>query len=163
MRPTCVLRCLVLLLLLVVVGCSHPEATPPPHRATAGITPCPQGTLLGGGQAQMVDYVDFLVFRGHQYLAGGLGGSPVPVPRRLGAVVGHVRCSLLNAPTNRGVPPQPDGTAAFLPVGTPLYAVPGLPVGCELAARREGQVVAYVLQVERNHVAGTSDCWRGQH
>ena len=90
---------------------------------------CPHGTLLGPGQGMAIDYVDFVEIGGIMFVAApGVGASASKPPLRLGRVVARVRCSLLGSPTDRNEPPLVEGTAAFLPVGTELYSVLGLPL-----------------------------------
>ena len=122
-------------------------------------TPCPQRSPLTRGSAVIIDYVDFVKVHGSTFLNSQMA-TQQPPPRPAGRVVARVRCNLQDAPTDRGGPPQVDGTAAFLPVGTVLTAAAGVPSSCELLARVDGRVRTYLVQVDSAEHSTVSTCWR---
>ncbi len=121
----------------------------PRHGAVSGQpgAGCPQGRLLPAGQAEAIDYVDFLRYNGRSYDAGR---QRVPASQ-LGETVTHVRCSLVaKEDQRRGPPPIINGTASFLPVGTPVYQVHGYPPACRLAAYLHGSLHLYLARAQPN-------------
>src|SRR5437763_7217074 len=104
-------------------GGSGGDALPEQSPTASSPSDCPP--TIGHGQAA-VDYVDFVQVSGRHYIAN-LGGRHVaPLDRAdLGRVVARSRCSLsaLNDRTHRAPGPARDGDTAFLPPGTPVYAV----------------------------------------
>jgi hypothetical protein len=85
-------------------------------------------------------------------------GQPTSVSaRHLGPVITHVRCSLTAEEDPSRTPPQIiDGTASFLGVGTPVYAVRGYSPACRLAAYLNGQLQPYLAQAEHGTTAPTT-------
>jgi hypothetical protein len=116
-------------------------------------SPCPRGSPYRPGVAGIGDYVDFLRFDGRTYY-----GQPASVSaRQLGPVITHVRCSLTAEEDPSRTPPQIiDGTASFLRVGTPVYAVRGYSPACRLAAYLNGQLQPYLAQAEHGTAAPTT-------
>jgi hypothetical protein len=82
-----------------------------------------------------VDYIDFVDAHGDEYI-GALSHDVSTADR--GALQLRVRCtmSLWSDANNQGADPA-DGHAAFLPVGTPVYAVKGSSPDCRLMARAD--------------------------
>jgi hypothetical protein len=114
-------------------------AAGPPSRDRAG---CPLGRLLPAGTGAAIDYVDFLQWDGHLYLAR----AGHVVPRQLGRVVTRIRCSLTAEDQRRGAPRVIDRTAAFLPVGARVYRVHGYSAVCRVAAYGPGGLTVYLAQ-----------------
>lgn len=116
-------------------------AAPPPATVAASPTVepgCPEPSPVPGGGAVAIDYVDVLHWGGRSYLA--LGGDDIGV-RALGDVVGVVRCSIDEIGEGGSVPvpaPWPDGTATFVPAGTPIRVVAGQDDRCYLATAAHG-------------------------
>jgi hypothetical protein len=104
---------------------------------------CPRGRLLPAGEAEAIDYVDFVHFSGRSY---DRAAEPITTSQ-LGRVVTHVRCSLIAEEDQRhGGPPIIDGTASFLPVGAPVYQILGYPASCRLGAYLKGALHVYLAQ-----------------
>ena len=88
-----------------------------------------------------IDWVDFVQVGSTQYVAG-MDPPVVVTDADLGAVFAHVKFKVdgnVCDPSYRAK----DGDAAFLDPGTPIYAVSGHPTSELLAARRNGDIVAY--------------------
>ncbi len=116
---------------------------------------CPLGRLLPKGQAIVIDYVDFLRFGGHMYVAGA---QPVGATE-LGRVITHVRCSLVAEQDQRHAePPLIDGTASFLEAGSTVYQVRGYAPSCRLAAYLHGRLQVYVAQTTVHHHTAPVPC-----
>lgn len=116
-------------------------ATPSP---TASGSDCPPVKHTSGYVT--IDYLDFIRYRGRDYVSG-LDPQSRPIPTtQTGGVVLHVRCSLsqLNDRTGKEPAERRDGDAAFLPAGTPVYAVRGWSTNCRLAARRDNRLYLYL-------------------
>jgi hypothetical protein len=141
---------------LLLAGCGtvspvgQPEATTPAPTTAAPTTAAPTTTALApstrtpygdcpvpipqpSGQMAAVDYVDFVQANSTNYV-GGLPGKLTGADR--GAEQFEVRCDIGawsdaygQATTTR------DGDAAFLPAGTPVYAVNGWSPLCRLMAK----------------------------
>jgi hypothetical protein len=129
--------------LALVAGCASAAGT---TTAVAGGPPkenCPP--TKGGSGYAAVDYIDFIQAFDHQYDAW-FDPKPVRVRKsQLGRIVLRSTCSLsaVNDRTHK-VPGEPrEGNTAFLPVGTPIYAIDGWSPRCRLAARSAGQLRAY--------------------
>jgi hypothetical protein len=101
------------------------------------------------GTGAAIDYVDFLQWDGHLYLAK----AGHVAPRQLGRVVTRIRCSLTAEDQRRGAPAVIDRTAAFLPVGARVFRVHGYPAACRVAAYGPGGLTVYLAQVK--HGRGT--------
>jgi hypothetical protein len=116
---------------------------------------CPLGRPLPPRQAIMIDYVDFLRFGGHGYVAGAEPAGAT----RLGRVITHVRCSLAAEDDYRhSEPPLIDGTASYLEAGSPVYQVRGYPPNCRLAAYLRGRLQTYIAQITVDHHAAPMPC-----
>ena len=88
-----------------------------------------------------IDWVDFVQVGTTQFVAGM--DPPVTVTQdQLGAVVAHVKFRVDGNVCDPSYRPK-DGDAAFLDPGTPVYAVSGFPTTELLAAKRDGQIVAF--------------------
>ncbi|HEX7263879.1 MAG TPA: hypothetical protein VF383_06845 [Candidatus Dormibacteraeota bacterium] len=112
------------------------------------------GALLFTGACQLpgsapscsnvqIDWVNFIQIGSTQYVAG-LTQSPIVLQETdLGPAYAHVKFKVsgnICDPKYR----VKDGDAAFLDAGTPIYQVNGQPPTEQLAARFNGQIVAYV-------------------
>jgi len=87
----------------------------------------------------MIDYVDFVVFGGREYVRTR---ATVPAAQ-VGKQVGAVRCRLVGSAASPSYQPG-EGDAAFLPAGTPLFALRDRPVAAALlAARVDGVLRLY--------------------
>ena len=155
----------MLFALTMLVGCtsessptSAPSPRPDPTTAaptsthTTQVVDCPPVKKMTGSVA--IDYVDFVRFDGRGYVSGLDDASRHPVPAsQLGRELFRVRCSLarLNDRTGKQPAEQRDGDAAFVPAGSPVYAVRGWSPRCRLAARHEGRLYLYLAY--RNGVA----------
>lgn len=89
-----------------------------------------------------IDWVDFIQVGSTQYVAGP-GTPTILQDSDLGPVVAHVKSKVAGNVCDPNYKLK-DGDAAFLEPGTPIYQVKGQPPARELAARRSGQLVAYV-------------------
>lgn len=89
----------------------------------------------------MIDWVDFVEVGSTQYVAGTDAHATL-TEGDLGGVFTHVKFKVDGNVCDPGYHPK-DGDAAFLDAGTPVYAVNGYPTSELLAARRNGQIVAY--------------------
>lgn len=120
-----------------------PAALSPPAVDARG---CPTGE----GDA-ITDWVAFLRFGGRSYLARLPGEEGETVPRDgTAGVIGKITCSLPSTGTGDIVSTDsyPDGTAPFVPVGTPIHAVAGLPPECAVALELHGELTVYRAVVE---------------
>lgn len=138
---------------------SQPSSSPTAKVTSAG-EGCPATKKLPGGQAVMVDYVDFVQFEGRQYVAG-LGGDVSVAPGDLWRVLGEVSCKISDL-TDKGdrtvVGPFLDRNAAFLPVGTELRAVSGYDQSCRIAASVGGEFRVYLAQHDVDGTSKPLDC-----
>lgn len=104
----------------------------------------------------IVDYIDFIQAFGRQYDAGYVGSRPIRVRKsQLGEIALRSTCSLsaLNDRTGSAPGPPRDGNTAFLPVGTPIYAIHGWSTDCRLAARSGGMLRAYLaIRTDTRHI-----------
>lgn len=92
----------------------------------------------------MIDYLDFVQINGTQYV-NAVRFSPVVVPAdRVGRQLGTVRCRLADSDAGPDYQPQ-DGDAAFLAVGTPVYALTDRPVTEAVTAYTDGRYALYVV------------------
>jgi hypothetical protein len=95
------------------------------------------------GRSVHIDYVDFIRWGGLDYMAVWGPGRAL-TDADLGPVQFHVRTMLSAA--GQGPEYQPkDGDAAYVPNGTPVYAVRGYATTFRLAARHDGRLVLYEL------------------
>lgn len=91
-----------------------------------------------------IDWVNFIQIGSTQYVAGLTQSPAVLQETDLGPVYAHVKFKVsgnICDPNYR----LKDGDAAFLDVGTPIYQVNGQPPAKQLAARFNGQIVAYTV------------------
>ena len=89
----------------------------------------------------MIDWVNFIQVGSTQYVAGPQ--SPTVLQESdLGPVVAHVKFKVSGNVCDPYYKLK-DGDAAFLDPGTSIYQVNGHAAGEELAARFNGQIVAY--------------------
>ncbi len=110
------------------------EATP-----TATASTCPP---TGKDAATLqIDYIDFVRFGGREYIGEWTPARALPTVL-IGQRVGTVSCTISQIKPAVDYRSK-DGDAAFLPAGTPLYAVRGYPASARLAAPRDGEYVLY--------------------
>ena len=88
----------------------------------------------------MIDYVDFVILDGQEYIRGASALARADVGER----VGVVRCRIEGSGASADYRPV-DGDAAFLPPGTPLFAVRARPMTSAIAALRSGRYIIYVV------------------
>jgi hypothetical protein len=117
------------------VGNSVPVATALPTKPAIddSLADCPQLTPKKPGEGVAVDYGDFVHAAGLSYV----NDYRLRVnDTDKGALQFRVRCALghLNDVTHLEPPPARDGDAAYLPAGTPVYAVIGYSTSCRLMA-----------------------------
>lgn len=147
--------------LALVAGCATAAGT---TTAAAGGPPrkdCPPTRGGAPGVVASIDYIDFIQAFGRQYDAGYVGSHPIRVRRsHLGAIVLRSTCSLSALNDRTGATPGAprDGNTAFLPVGTPIYAIHGWPTDCRLAARSAGRLTAYLAQRKHTRYAKPRAC-----
>ncbi len=116
---------------------------------------CPLGRLLPHGEGIAIDYVDFLRFGRHMYIASA---EPIKTSQ-LGRVITHVRCSLAAEEDQRHAePPLINRTASFLAAGSAIYQVHGYPPSCRLAAYLHGQLQLYLAQTTVHHHTAPVPC-----
>ncbi len=115
-------------------------------------------TPTTGDSTIMVDWVDMVQLHGVQYVSGLDGTVPAVAPNQLGPVVGRVQCQLniLKFQTEPG--PAVDGDAAFLPIGTDLYAIRGYQPTCRVAARVGGVNRVYLAHADVDGVSKPVPC-----
>jgi hypothetical protein len=101
----------------------------------------------------MIDWIDFVQLHGVQFIAGMDADMPPAAADELGQVVGRVTCELSVLTFNQTPGPAVDDDAAYLPVGTEVYAVKGFPATCRVAAHIHG---VYRVYVAHHDVAGVS-------
>lgn len=91
-----------------------------------------------------IDWVDFIQLGATQYLAGP--GAPTTIQESdLGPVVARVKFKVAGNVCDPNYKPK-DGDAAFLEPGTPIYQVNGQSASKVVAARRNGQIIGYVVK-----------------
>jgi hypothetical protein len=122
-----------------------------PASGTDPFPSCPPTTKLPDGQRQSVDYVDFLVHSGVTYLGVGAIGGPPPADLavsagQIGPIVMTVRCRIadLTAAGDVNAPTNAEGTAAFVPAGTPVHAIVGYAPACRLLVATNGTPRVYL-------------------
>jgi hypothetical protein len=105
------------------------------------VTGCQLPGTAPGCSAVHIDWADFIQIGSAQYVAGQ--GAPATLQESdLGPVVAHVKFKVDGNVCDPGYRPK-DGDAAFLEAGAPVYQVNGRPVNQVVAARRNGQILAY--------------------
>jgi len=126
------------------------------------LSACETATTLPGGQAVMIDYVDFVIWSGRQYFSGQPAYSaPSRSEPHLGRQVGTVRCTVSTL-TSREKPGRlTDGDAAYLPVGTVLHEVAGFAPQCRLAAVIAGHGRVYLAHHDINGRSMATPCAKG--
>lgn len=116
-------------------------------------------TSTDGVSTVMVDWVDFLQLHGVQYVAADRQGSPQSVsPQELGAVVGRITCMLSALKFTKQPGPAVDGDAAFLPVGTEVHAIRGMPPSCRVTAKHQGVNRVYVAMTDPGDSTSAASC-----
>ena len=101
------------------------------------------GSPQGCGNVQ-IDWVDFIQIGSTQYVAGS-GSFGTLLERDLGPEAARVKFKVAGNVCDPSYHPK-DGDAAFLDPGTAIYEVNGHPKTEVLAARHDGQIVAYVAK-----------------
>lgn len=152
-----VIPAVALLVLPACAGAQHEADTQPVQRVDA--VSCPHVSSGGNGFAA-VDYVDFVQAFGHNYLADYAGHIVRATHADLGQVVLRSKCSFsaLNDRTHKDPGKAHDGDTAFLPPGTPIYAVKGWPQECRLAAEHDGRIHVYLAMDDRAATAKARAC-----
>ena len=92
-----------------------------------------------------IDYINFVQFGGRQYEGTGERVPAIPMPSGIpfpGPRIGTVRCTLSEILPGPDYRPQ-DGDAAYLPVGTVLHAVVGMPISSAIAAETSNGMMLY--------------------
>ena len=112
---------------LLLMGCA-PAGDPEPR--ASGSCPTPDS-----GRAD-IDWTPFVVVGRIQYVALYQPDGVVP-DHSVGAVIATVRCRIADVVHDPHFRPG-DGDAAYLPVGTELHAVDGVPVTERITARDDG-------------------------
>lgn len=102
---------------------------------------CQAPGSTSGCKNVMIDWVDFVKVGSTQYVAG-TGPEATLSEGDLGAVFAHVKFKVDGNVCDPSYQPK-DGDAAFLDPGTPIYAVKGYVTSELLAAKRNGEIVAY--------------------
>ena len=112
--------------------------------AFIALTACslPFGGPGSGCSNVAIDWVDFINVGSTQYVAGITQAPATLQERDLGQVVAHVKFKVDGNVCDPHYQPK-DGDAAFLDPGTPIYEVKGKPTTTLLAARRNGEIVAF--------------------
>lgn len=90
-----------------------------------------------------IDWVNFIQIGSTQYVAGLTQAPAVLQDTDLGPVYAQVKFKVSGNVCDPNYRLK-DGDAAFLDAGTPIYQVNGQPPAQQLAARFNGQIVAYV-------------------
>ena len=93
---------------------------------------------LGTRCTAQIDWVDFVQLRATQYVASTTPASEGD----LGPVIAHVKVKVAGSVCDPGYRPK-DGDAAFLDVGTAIYALKGHPTDDAVVARAHGRLVVY--------------------
>lgn len=146
-------------------GREAPIATdaPSPTAGTNGLG-CPPTEPHPNGLHIDVDYVPFIVLRGQDFISR-LTEVPPLSRRDLGDQVATVSCRIadLTEDSRIGVVGRfpddyLDGNAAYLEVGTPIYAVDGFDPSCRVAVIEDGEVVPYLAQHEVERHSVPLDC-----
>ncbi len=133
------------------------QSRPAQSGATLAQAACPTGRLLPHGFVY-IEWVDFLVFGGHQYVAV-LGLDVTIGPSNLGPVITRIRCSLAARDDHRHIGiPLVDGSAAFLPAGAAVFEVRGYSPRCRLAGYVDGQLRVYLAQRELHGKSAPARC-----
>lgn len=156
---------LVLIVGVVVTACSagsvqasadqvaqQPATVEAPADGCPAITPNePDATT-----AVAVDYVDFVTLGRTMYIAGL---QPV-TETELDEIVMTSQCSYreLNDRIRRHTPTPGNGDTAFLPPGTPVYALRGWSPSCWLAAAHDGELHVYLAQQDGGTHAPPTAC-----
>ena len=91
-----------------------------------------------------IDWVNFIQIGSTQYVAGPTQSPAVLQETDLGPVYAHVKFKVSGNVCDPNYRLK-DGDAAFLDAGTPIYQVNGQPPSKQLAARFNGQIVAYTV------------------
>jgi hypothetical protein len=91
-----------------------------------------------------IDWVNFIQIGSTQYVAGPTQSPAVLQETDLGPVYAHVKFKVSGNVCDPNYRLK-DGDAAFLDAGTPIYQVNGQPPAKQLAARFNGQIVAYTV------------------
>lgn len=125
-------------------GSAAPVATALPSKPAIdnSLADCPTLTPKKPGEGVSVDYGDFVQAHGTSYVDDYRlrvnDTDKGPLQFRVRCALGH-----LNDVTHLASPAARDGDAAFLPAGTPVYAVKGFSTACRLMATNTDAWVVY--------------------
>src|SRR5262245_37633143 len=114
-----------------------------PTSTTAASRSACADTPRQGVSSVMVDWVDFVQLDGIQYVAGPGQAETVP-SGDLDGVLGRVTCKLDGLKFTKPPGPAVDGDAAFLDIGTGVYAIKGFARSCRVAVKHQGVNRVYV-------------------
>src|SRR5262245_55207132 len=101
--------------------------------------------VRGHDAAVQIDYIDFVQVGGRQYEGTGEQVPAIPMPSGIpfpGPRIGTVKCTLSEIQPGPDYRPR-DGDASYLPVGTVLHAVVGMPVSSAVAAETSSGMMLY--------------------
>jgi len=140
-----------------------PTPTSPSAESDAG---CPKTKT--SSTVTIIEWVDFVQLNGRQFLASTMTTSKPThhtTKADLGPEIARVTCSISELTADHDLVIQGgflDGNAAFLPKGTPLYAVTGYHPDCRIAAVVDGKVREYLAQHEVNERSRAMPCARNK-
>jgi hypothetical protein len=141
----------VAIVVLFLAGCAKPTTGPAsPHSsdrsgATSPIAqglPCPSPATGQAGARVMIDWIDMIKWGGHQYAAQLPASTSTVAPGKVGSRIGLTRCHIADSTAG----PQftfHDGDATFLPVGTEINTIKGVPADTAVTAYRAGHWLYY--------------------
>lgn len=128
----------------VAVPAATPTASAPGTASTPAGTPTPAPVVCPTASppdTSIRDWAHVVVWDGHDY-SGVFTDDPIEVGEPVGVV--HCNIQVISNDGHSDVSrPWPDGTATFLPVGTPLLTVVGQDPACYLAARFDGHLSVF--------------------
>ena len=140
---------------VVLVGCAQApagSAASPASRAAAvaarsvttacPIAPVPAASSTGVVSMVSIDWIDVVQFGGRQY-AQGLSAGPTTIdPAKVGPLLGKTRCHIADSSAGPHFNFR-DGDATFLPVGSEVHLIRGVPVTKAVAVYRSGHWLYY--------------------
>ena len=90
----------------------------------------------------IIDWIDVVQIGGIQY-AHGLSAGPATIDvAKVGALLGKTRCHIADSDAGPHFTFR-DGDATFLPIGSKVHFIRGVPVGEAVAVYRSGQWLYY--------------------
>ncbi len=140
-------------LLLALGGCGSATEANGPHAAGTSVVPlsapsgCPPPMKATEASHSAIDYLDTFRLNSHDYLAHGYlateRSSPTPWdPSHIGALAGHIKCTLSAYPVDPGYHLR-DGDATLLPVGTAVFLASAKVGTTDLVAEVAGRWLLY--------------------